>query len=142
MGPLHEITSAANIAPDKVAGIFNCPNVPSVGGHDLSEGIKECRVEVSPLLWTLKVADVASIIVMAIGVEPPCDAELVAVRKRTQDTELQILANISNVAVLHGQITARNTVAVSAPIITNPPETTPMDCTGCFSASKNQIVKC
>ena len=74
------------------AGIFECPNVPSVGGHDLSEDIEQVWVEVSPLLWTLKIADMPTIsVVDFVGIKPPCDAGPVSGRERTEDAELQIV---------------------------------------------------
>ena len=70
-------------------------------------GARFDRIEMPPLLWLLEVANVPPVVVVDfIRVKPPYDAETVSRRQSAKDTQLQIVAYVPNVAVLHGQMTA------------------------------------
>lgn len=56
---------------------------------------------VEPLIWLLKVAYVAAILIVAlIRAQPPCDAEPISGRQNTENAEFQI-ADVVNIAVPH-----------------------------------------
>lgn len=88
---------------------FQCPNIPLARCYDLTESVKEARVEMPPMLRLPKIADVSPVLVVALfRVEPPCNTEMISWRQSTKDTQLHIVANVTDVAVLHGQITDRS----------------------------------
>lgn len=86
---------------------FECPHIPLTRRHDLVQSIEQVRVESPPLCWPVQISNMASVIVMAfIREAPPCDAQAVPRRQSTQDAELEIVSDVSDVAVQHGQMIA------------------------------------
>lgn len=53
-----------------------------------------------------------------VRIEPPCNTDVMSLRQGTQDSELQIISDVAEVAVLHGQMIARSTVQISEPAMT------------------------
>lgn len=81
---------------------FQGSDVTLTGAHDPAESVEQVWIVVPPLNRSAEVANVPTIrVVMFVRIEPPCDAEPVSCRQRPEDADLEIVADVADVAVLH-----------------------------------------
>ena len=118
-------------------GRFECSNVPSVGILTIDQSIEKLRSSSPPYLQFAEVACVPTVLIVAlVRIQPPRNTETVTWRQGPKDTELQIVTDVPNVAVLHGQMTARRTPPkIVDPIIAGAAVAMPMAFTVCTSTS-------